>query len=95
MYCPKIAASRIRIFPVRSSWVKRFLIPDPDPHKRSIFNPKIVSKLSEIYSGMFIPDPDLDFYLSRTPDLGVKKATDPGSGSATLFRLRYVLYKIM
>jgi hypothetical protein len=38
-------------------------------------------------SGMFIPNPD--FYPSRIPDLGsriqgLKKAPDPGSGSATL-----------
>ncbi len=31
---------------------------------------------------MFIPDPDADFL--PIPDLGVKKAPDPGSGSATL-----------
>jgi hypothetical protein len=31
---------------------------------------------------MFIPDPDFDFL--PIPDLGVKKAQDPGSGSATL-----------
>jgi hypothetical protein len=31
-----------------------------------------------------IPDLDLDFYPSRIPDPGVKKAPDPGSGSATL-----------
>jgi hypothetical protein len=31
---------------------------------------------------MFIPDPDLDFL--PIPDPGVKKARDPGSGSATL-----------
>ncbi len=37
-------------------------IPDPAISvKESIFNPKIVSKLSEIWSGMFTPDPDLDF----------------------------------
>jgi hypothetical protein len=35
---------------------------------------------------MFIPDPDLDFYLSQIPDPGVKKAPDPGSGSATLYK---------
>ncbi len=46
------------------------------------FNPKIVSKLSEIWSGMFIPDPDLDFL--PIPDPGVKKAPDPGFGFATL-----------
>ncbi len=36
---------------------------------------------------MFIPDPGsrmLTFYPSRIPDTGVKKAPDPGSGSATL-----------
>jgi hypothetical protein len=31
-----------------------------------------------------IPDPDADFYPSRIPDPGVKKAPDPGSGFATL-----------
>ncbi len=36
---------------------------------------KIVSKLSEICSGLIIPRP------SRIPDPGVKKAPDPGSGS--------------
>jgi hypothetical protein len=40
------------------------------------FHPKIVSKLSEIWSGMFIADPGLDFL--PIPDLGVKKAWDPG-----------------
>jgi hypothetical protein len=44
---------------------------------------KIVSKPSKIGSGMFIPDPDLVFYLTR-PDPGVKKAADPESGCATL-----------
>jgi hypothetical protein len=50
---------------------------------------KIISKLSEILSGMFIPDsdpdPDLDFYPSLIPDPGVKKAPDPGS--ATLLKM--------
>jgi hypothetical protein len=38
-------------------------------------NPKNCSKLSEIWSEMFIPDPDLDFTLleSRIPDPGVKR----------------------
>jgi hypothetical protein len=31
---------------------------------------------------MFIPDPDLDFL--SIPDPGLKKSSDPGSGSATL-----------
>jgi hypothetical protein len=36
---------------------------------------------------MFTLDPDLDFSTlpgSRIPDSGVKKAPDPGSGSATV-----------
>jgi hypothetical protein len=33
---------------------------------------------------LFIPDPDADFYPSRIPDPGVKKAPDPRSGSATM-----------
>ncbi len=40
----------------------------------------MVSKLSEIWSGFFIPDPD----FLHIPDPGVKKAPDPGSGSSTL-----------
>jgi len=31
------------------------------------FNPKIVSKLLEVSSGMFIPDPDLDFLPILNP----------------------------
>ncbi len=51
--------------------------------KLRILTHKIVSKLSEILSRMFIPDPDLDFLPISDP--GVKKSPDPGSGSATLF----------
>ncbi len=62
----------------------------PDPGSKSFrigikevcLTHKFVSKLSEILSGMFIPDPDLDFLPIPYP--GVKKAPDPGSGSATL-----------
>ncbi len=64
-------------------------IPDPNffhpwsaLKNSSILTQKNVSKLSEIWSGFFIPDPD--FLL--IPDPGVKKAPDPGSGSATLVR---------
>ncbi len=39
-------------------------------------------KLSEIWSELFIPDPDPDFL--PIPDLGLKKAPVPGSGSVTL-----------
>jgi hypothetical protein len=57
------------------------------------FNPKkMVSKLSEILSGLFIPDPDLEygsgfFYPSREPgSRGKKKHRIPDTGfkSATL-----------
>ncbi len=41
------------------------------------FNAKNVSNLSEIWSGLFIPDPDPDFL--PIPDPGVKKEPDPGS----------------
>jgi hypothetical protein len=60
-------------------------IPDPDPHERTevLLIQKIVSEVSEILSGMFIPG----------PDPGVKKALDPGSGSATLFYItRFVKF---
>ncbi len=51
-------------------------------HLVGILTQKIVSKLSEICSGFFIPDPDFLPIL----DPGIKKALDPGSGSATLIR---------
>ncbi len=40
---------------------KRFRIPDSDPHQRIyvFLIHQIVSKLLEIWSGMFLPDPDL------------------------------------
>ncbi len=52
---------------------------------RTIFNPKIVYKLSEIWSGMLIPDSDLDFLPVPDPGIqGSKNSPDPGSESATL-----------
>jgi len=52
------------------------------------FNPqKIVFKLSEVTvgSGIRDPDPGSGKNQFRIPDPGVKKAPDPGSGSATLW----------
>jgi hypothetical protein len=46
------------------------------------FNQKIVSKLSEISSGLFITDPGPDFL--PIPDPGSREQKGPGSGSATL-----------
>jgi hypothetical protein len=67
----------------------------PDPRSRiririkefKYFLPtKIVSKLPALRSGMFIPDPNLDFYPSQIPDQGVKKAPDAGSQIRTKAR---------
>ncbi len=41
---------------------KRFRIPDPRKRIKIFLTQKIVYKLSEIWFGMFIPDPDLDFF---------------------------------
>jgi hypothetical protein len=46
------------------------------------FTPKVVIKLSKIC----IWDPGSGKNLSRIPDQWVKKASDPGSGSATLLK---------
>jgi hypothetical protein len=51
------------------------------------FNPKkwfLSSRKYDPGCSSRIPDTDADFYSSRIPDPGVKKAPDPGSGSATL-----------
>jgi hypothetical protein len=61
-----------------------FFHPGSASKNLSILTQNIVSKLSEKWSGLFIPDPD--FYPSRIPDPGVNKAPDLGSGSATLAR---------
>ncbi len=79
--------SRIQIFPSR---IKVQNVSGSASKNISIFNPKNVSKVSEIWSrcSSRIPDPGFGswfFYPSRTPDPEVKKAPDPGSGSATLF----------
>jgi hypothetical protein len=52
-----------------------------------LFAQKIVSKLSKVWvwdPGSGIRDPGSGKNLFRIPDPGVKKAPDPGSGSATL-----------
>jgi hypothetical protein len=56
---------------------KGFLIPDPESHQRiQVFlTQKIVSKLSEIGSGMFTLDPDLDFL--PIPDHGSRGQKGP------------------
>jgi hypothetical protein len=57
-----------------------------------LFTKKIVKKLLKIWSwdpGSEIRDPEKTYSGSRIPDPGVKKhpIPDPGSGSATLFKL--------
>jgi hypothetical protein len=69
---PNFFPSRIRIF----------FHPGSSSKNLSILTQIIVSKLLEICSGLFIADPDPDFYLSRIH--GSKRhPPDPGSGSAT------------
>ncbi len=64
--------SRIRFFSIPDPHIS---IPDPRSASKnfSILTQKMVSKLEEIWSGLFIPDPDP--YFLPIPD--------PGSGSAT------------
>ncbi len=56
-----------------------------------LFAQKIVTKLSSLGSG--IRDPGSGKNLFRIPDPGVKKAPDPGSGSATL--LLWVIFALL
>ncbi len=65
--------SRIRSFHRGSG----FFHPRSSSNNLSILTQKIVSKFSEIWSGLFIQDPDHDFL--PIPDPGVKKAPDSGS----------------
>jgi hypothetical protein len=70
-------------------------IPDPDSHRRILvfLTQKFVYKLSEILSGMFIPDPDRgsgSWFFTHPGFRGqTKKEPDPGSGSATLVLCKY------
>jgi hypothetical protein len=41
----------------------------------------------DFYSGFWIPDPSSGFFPSPITDPGVRKAPDPGSGSATLHKI--------
>ncbi len=78
------------------SRIRIFSSPDPGSTSKSILTQKIDTKLSEILSGLFV-HPAPDFYQSQIPDPGVKKAPDPGSGSATkisLFSVRNTAYKL-
>ncbi len=84
----------------------RMFIPDPgseffpsripDPHQEfKYFNPKKwFSKVSEIrlvvHPGSGSRIRILTFYPPWIPDQGVKKAPDPGSGSATLFPNKHI-----
>jgi hypothetical protein len=66
--------SRIRIFSISDP---NFFYPGSAPKNLSILNPKIVSKLSRIWSWLFIPDPDPYFF--PIPDPGVKRHRIPDS----------------
>jgi hypothetical protein len=64
--------------------IRNLSIPDPGSASKnlSILTQQIVSKLSKIWCGLFIPYPGSRFL--PIPDPGVKNAPDPGSGSATV-----------
>jgi hypothetical protein len=80
--------SRIPIFSIPDPGSKRF----PDPGSESLsakelkyFNPSNFCKLSDIWSGMFIPDPDL--YFLPIPD--PRSRGQKGTGSRSQIRIRY------
>jgi hypothetical protein len=59
------------------------------PRIVEVFTQKMVTKPSKIWvwdPGSEIRDPGSGKNLFRIPDPGVKKAPDPGSGSATLLQ---------
>jgi hypothetical protein len=74
------------------SRIRTVSIPDPGSSSKnlSILTPKkdkkwfLSSKKYDPGCSSRIPDPDADFLPSRISDPGVKKAPNPGSGSATL-----------
>ncbi len=70
--------SWIRIFPSRIP-DPNFFHPGSSSKTLSILTPKNVSKLSEIWFGLFILDPDHDFYPSRIPEPGSRGQKDTGS----------------
>jgi hypothetical protein len=63
-----------------------------------LFTQKIVTKLSKMWvwdPGYGIRDPRSGKNLFRIPDPGVKKAPDPGSGSATLPITMHVRLRVL
>ncbi len=71
--------SRIRLFSIPDPGSELSPYRIPDPHQRiKYFNPKSTEKWF-LSSRKYYPG-----CSSRIPDPGVKKAPDPGSGSATL-----------
>jgi hypothetical protein len=50
--------------------------PAPHPENLSILTQTIVSKLSEIWSKIFIPDPDLDFLPIPDPGFTGQEGTE-------------------
>jgi hypothetical protein len=83
--------SRIRIFPFRIRIFSSRI------HIKENKYSKIVSKLSEIWSGLFIPDPDPDFLPIPDPGPGVKKASVPRSRGqkGTGSRIRNTVWKAL
>jgi hypothetical protein len=58
------------------------------------FSPKIVSKVSEIWSRLFIPDPDLVFYPSRIQGSKKNRIPDPQHCYSLIvwLQMKYYMY---
>jgi hypothetical protein len=54
----------------------------------------MVTQLSEILSGMFVPGPNFSQCQILDPDPAVKKALNPGSGTATMNETTVILAKL-
>ncbi len=80
--------SRIRLFSIQDpgSRIRTVSISDPGSASKnlSVLTQKkwfLSSRKYDPGCSSRIPDPDADFYPSRIPDPGVKKAPDPGSAT--------------
>ncbi len=78
--------SRIRIFSIPDP---NFFHPRSASKNVSILTPTNFSKHSEIWSGLFIPDPDHDFYPSQIPGSKRHRIPDPGSGTLVVTTRHY------
>jgi hypothetical protein len=83
-HVPASPLHRYRTYKAQCCGSGRF-IPDPN-----FFHPGSTSKNLSILTQKLFSDPDPDFLPIPDPGSSVKKALDPGSGSATLIRPRVI-----